>query len=309
MVAPIPWLGEICALTSGLAWSLSLILFRRSEGVSAVGLNLFKNVVATTLMGLTLLAIGGGLSETRAPEHWWALILSGLLGITVADYMFFRALRLLGPTRLAVVECTYSPAVIIMAALVLDEPVPPTLALGGLLVMVGMYVVSTGSASLEEPPAESSAAEAQPASPWLGAALGATSLLIMALAIVIARPAFRADPDTLLVEVSFVRLAAGTLGQLAFVLPSARLRPELAILQPGPRWRLLLPAAFLGNWVSALLWLGGFFYAPAGTAAVLNQTTTVFTLILARAFLAEPLTPRRVAGVALGVAGALVVLV
>jgi drug/metabolite transporter (DMT)-like permease len=292
MVAPIPWLGEICALTSGLAWSLSLILFRRSEGVSAVGLNLFKNVVATTLMGLTLLAIGGGLSETRAPEHWWALILSGLLGITVADYMFFRALRLLGPTRLAVVECTYSPAVIIMAALVLDEPVPPTLALGGLLVMVGMYVVSTGSAS-----------------PWLGAALGATSLLIMALAIVIARPAFRADPDTLLVEVSFVRLAAGTLGQLAFVLPSARLRPELAILQPGPRWRLLLPAAFLGSWVSALLWLGGFFYAPAGTAAVLNQTTTVFTLILARAFLAEPLTPRRVAGVALGVAGALVVLV
>ena len=308
MVAPIPWIGEICALTSGLAWSLSLVLFRRSEGVSAVGLNLFKNVVATSLMGLTLLAIGGGLSETRTPEHWWALILSGLLGITVADYMFFRALRLLGPTRLAVVECTYSPAVIVMAALVLDEPVPPTLALGGLLVMTGMYIVSTGSAANAARPDDDAPTES-PESPWLGAALGATSLLIMAFAIVIARPAFRADPNTLLVEVSFVRLAAGTLGQLAFVLPSARLRPELAILRPGPRWRLLLPAAFLGSWVSALLWLGGFFYAPAGTAAVLNQTTTVFTLILARAFLAEPLTPRRVAGVALGVAGALVVLV
>lgn len=306
MAAPIPWIGEICALTSGLAWSLSLVLFRRSEGVSAVGLNLFKNVVATTLMGLTLLVVGGGLSTTRSAEHWGALVLSGLLGITVADYMFFRALRLLGPTRLAVVECTYSPAVIVMAALVLGEPVPPTLALGGLLVMTGMYIVSTGSAS--SPPAETTG-EPAPASPWLGAALGATSLLIMALAIVIARPAFRADPDTLLVEVSFVRLAAGTLGQLAFVLPSPRLRPELAILRPGPRWRLLLPAAFLGSWVSALLWLGGFFYAPAGTAAVLNQTTTVFTLILARAFLAEPLTPRRVAGVALGVSGALVVLV
>jgi len=304
MAAPIPWIGEICALASGLAWSLSLILFRRSEGVSAVGLNLFKNVVATTLMGLTLIALGGGLSMTRSAEHWGALVLSGLLGITVADYMFFRALRLLGPTRLAVVECTYSPAVIVMAALVLDEPVPPTLALGGLLVMTGMYVVSTGGALR----AEAADDNAPATSPWLGAALGATSLLIMALAIVIARPAFRADPDTRLVEVSFVRLAAGTLGQLAFVLPSARLRPELAILRPGPRWRLLLPAAFLGSWVSALLWLGGFFYAPAGTAAVLNQTTTVFTLILARAFLAEPLTPRRIAGVALGVSGALVVL-
>jgi ferrous iron transport protein B len=79
------------------------------------------------------------------------------------------------------------------------------------------------------------------------------------------------------------------------------------------RWRLLLPAAFLGSWVSALLWLGGFFYAPAGTAAVLNQTTTVFTLILGAMIPNTPLLPFvRLQGVVMfgllitGIAGAYV---
>jgi len=294
-------LGEACALLSGLAWSASLILFRRVEGISAVGLNVFKNVGATALMGVTLLLLGHSLSPDRTLAHWLTLALSGLLGITVADYLFFKALGTLGPARLAVVECTYAPAVIIMAALVLNESVPPTLALGGGLVAAGMLVVTTGA----HPPSTRAAEER----PWLGALYGASALLIMALAIVIARPVFRAEPDASLVEISFVRLVAGTVGQFALILPSATLRRELGVLRPGPHWKLLVPATILGAWLSALLWLGGFFYAAAGTAAVLNQTTTVFTLLLARAFLAEPLTPRRMLGVALGVTGAWVVLV
>ena len=74
-------------------------------------------------------------------------------------------------------------------------------------------------------------------------------------------------------------------------------------------WRTLLPASVLGSYVSMLLWLGGFKWTEASVAAVLNQLTTVFIIILARLFLAEPLSRRRAAGAAVAVMGAIVVLV
>jgi drug/metabolite transporter (DMT)-like permease len=57
-----------------------------------------------------------------------------------------------------------------------------------------------------------------------------------------------------------------------------------------------------------LLWLGGFKWALASTASVLNQLSSVFTIVLARVFLAEPLSRRRAVGGAVAVAGALGVL-
>ena len=49
-------LGEACALGAALCWSVSLILFKSSDEVSPLAMNLFKNVVAIALLTLTLLA-------------------------------------------------------------------------------------------------------------------------------------------------------------------------------------------------------------------------------------------------------------
>jgi drug/metabolite transporter (DMT)-like permease len=65
-----------------------------------------------------------------------------------------------------------------------------------------------------------------------------------------------------------------------------------------------VPAAFTGTYVSMSLFILGMKLAPVTTAALLNQTSTIFTLILAAIFLKEPLTARKVAAILLGFAGA-----
>jgi drug/metabolite transporter (DMT)-like permease len=57
-----------------------------------------------------------------------------------------------------------------------------------------------------------------------------------------------------------------------------------------------------------LLWLAGYKFALASVAAVLNETASIFILLLATLWLGEPLTRRAVLGVTLTFGGVCVML-
>ena len=59
--------------------------------------------------------------------------------------------------------------------------------------------------------------------------------------------------------------------------------------------------------MGTMLWTAGFKHTTAGRAAIYNQLSTVFIIILAVLFLKERLTMRKVLGVVLAVGGAVVV--
>jgi len=52
-----------------------------------------------------------------------------------------------------------------------------------------------------------------------------------------------------------------------------------------------------------VLWLGGYKYTSASVAAILNETASVFLVLMGALWLGEPLSRRTVAGVALTFAG------
>ena len=54
-------LGEALALGAALTWVISVILFKRSEEISPLGLNLFKNVLTVLLLVITLCVLGEGI--------------------------------------------------------------------------------------------------------------------------------------------------------------------------------------------------------------------------------------------------------
>lgn len=286
-------LGEALSLSCALTWSVSILLFRRSEAVSPQAINLFKNVISALLMAATLVVAGGGIDWSRTDEDWARLIVSGIVGIAVADTVFFTALRLLGPSRLAVVETAYSPLVVLFSVLMLGEPLAPAFLLGGALVLLGVLIVnaSPGRREVVTP---------------RGVAVALGAIAMMAFAIVLAKPALERGE---LIEVTLIRLVAGTLAQLGWIALSPTNHPLLSVLKPSPVWRTLLPASILGGWLSMILWLGGYQLTHASTAAVLNQTTTVFTIGLAWFFLEERLSLRQAAGSALAISGVLVVLI
>ena len=65
--------------------------------------------------------------------------------------------------------------------------------------------------------------------------------------------------------------------------------------------------AFLGTYLSVIFWLAGYKYTLAGKAAIYNQLSTVFIIILARVFLKEPMTSKKIIGVSLAIFGAMIV--
>lgn len=289
-------LGEACALGAALCWSVSLILFKSSDEVSPMAMNLFKNLVAIALLAVTLTFLGHGLDVERSSSDWARLAVSGVLGIAVADTLIFIALQRLGAGLLAVVDTAYAPTMVSLSVLALGERPSGAFALGGLLVLSGVLL-----AIFEKP----SGAPRPPGELASGIAIGLTGILVMGFGVMLAKPVVERGH---LVEVSLVRLMAGAASQLVWVAVFPAQREALAVLKPGPAWRRLGPAAFLSAYLSMLLWLGGFKWTTASRASVLNQMTTVLTIVFARLFLGETLTARRAAGAAVAVAGALVVL-
>jgi drug/metabolite transporter (DMT)-like permease len=311
-----PLLGEVCALSAAFTWSVSVILFKRSEEVSPLAMNLFKNLSASLLLAITLLVLGQGLAVDRSVDDWLRLALSGVLGIALADTLFFVALRRLGASLTAVVDCAYAPTSVLMGVVFLHEPVRGMFLVGAALVVGGVlfttrdrrptYPLPTVPAVPAAAPPSPRPTEPKPKSLLAGISIGIVAITFTALGVILAKPVLE---HSSLVEVTLVRLCAGVVGQLAWVAVVPGHREALGVLRPSRVWRTLMPASFLGSYIAMMLWLGGFKWTTVSSASVLNQMATVFTLILARVMLGEPLTKRRAIGSACAIAGAVLVIV
>jgi len=294
-----PFVGGLCALGAALCWALALVLFKRTgEHVSALSLNLFKNTVGLVLLGGTLLIApmdAEALSRTTTRDVV-ILAISGVVGIAVADTFFLESLRLLGVGLISIVECLYSPFVLLFSFLLLGEPLTISHYVGAALIITGVLIASRRQPVPDRTPRQIIA----------GVVLGAASMGLMGYGIVLAKPILT-DRDFPLIPAAAIRLLAGTvlLSSFAWALPGRR--RHFAAFHPTSLWRLSVPGAVLGTYLAMILWVAGFKYASASIAAILNQTSIIFAIILASIFLEEPFTRRKLLAVTLAFAGVVVV--
>src|SRR5262245_31077974 len=96
----------------------------------------------------------------------------------------------------------------------------------------------------------------------------------------------------------------GGLTVLICMLPFHRDRKAVYnALRASREWKWMAGGAFFGTYLSLIRWLDGFKYSRAGTAAILNQTSTVFIVLFASIFLQEPLTRTKLLAVAMPFTG------
>lgn len=288
--------GQICALLTAVTWASAMVLFKRSgETIPPVALNTFKNALGLTLLIITLVVSGASFADLQ--EHpgseFLILLLSGFIGIAVADTLFFHALNLVGVGIQSIVDCLYSPLVIVFAWLLLNERLTTFDYVGVTFVLAGVAV----STRHELPPDRTRRQLVA------GILIGGCAIGMMAGAIVIAKPTLEGFP---LIWATMVRMIAGTLPLLAWGLLTSR-RAVIAAFHPNRAWKFAVPASFLGAYVSMILWIAGFKHTQAGIAGVLNQTSTIFAIILAAVFLKERLTRRKVLAVLLAIGGVVIV--
>ena len=190
--------GEMLALATALVWASAVILFKKSgETASPLGLNLFKNLLAFLLVLPTMAVMGVEPLRAAPPGDYALLVLSGVLGIGIADTLFFKSLNLLGAARSAVVDCLYSPVIILLSMLWLGERITAVQAAGVALIVSAVLALG----------GEKGAARITRRQLSAGIALGALSMAAMGVGIVMIKPLLERSPILWAVEVRFAGAA------------------------------------------------------------------------------------------------------
>lgn len=289
-------MGEFFSVACAAVWALAVVLFRRSgETLPAFELNLYKNLLGVALLVPTVLLTDGAALPGYSPGEWALVLISGVIGIAIADTWYLRALNLVGAARTGVVASLFSPFVIVLSILFLGEALKLWQLAGFSLVLAGILLV-TWRTNREDVSMQSLR---------LGVAFGAASVLMMAIGIVMVKPVLEGEDFFWTV---LLRLAAGSIAMLLFVSARRGWAPLMANYRKTQPWAMITLASFLGTYLSMILWLAGYRLTSASIASVLNETAAAFIVIFSFWLLKEPITTRRIAGVLLTFAGVWVII-
>ena len=283
-------IGEAMALGSAAAWAVGVILARQlGAHLPPLALNLLKNTLVLCVLAPVALLLHAGAWPALPTRDLLIVLASGVIGIALADTLYFRALNELGAGRMGVIGNLYSPLVLLLGFVFLDERLGGMQWLGFALVAGGVLLVSHPSRGRVTDPGHT----------LRGIALGLLAIALMAVAIVMVKRTLETQP---LLWVTLLRLC-GALAGLLFLAMLPSMRQRMRFVPGDVPWHRLVLAALVGQGLSMVLWLGGYKFTSASVAAILNESASVFLVVLAALWLREPLGRRGVVGVALTFSG------
>lgn len=275
---------------SAATWAVGVILARQLGAyLPPLALNLLKNALVLCVLAPVVLVLHAGQWPAMPARDLAIVLASGIVGIALADTLYFRALNELGAGRMGIIGNLYSPLVLLLGFLFLDERLGAAQWFGFGLVGLGVLLVS-------RPPGEW---QTHPQHTVRGIVIGMLAIALMAVAVVMVKRILEAQP---LLWVTMIRLGGAVAGLLALAAwPAMRARMRF---DPAPvPWRRLALAALIGQGLSMVFWLGGYKYTSASVAAILNESASVFLVVLAALWLREPLGRRAFIGVVLTFSG------
>ncbi len=281
-------LGCSLALLSAFFWALGSVLFHSiGEKAPAAAMNLMKCLLGCVYIGILLLVFGTRQMDTRS---FLFLGLSGILGISLGDTFFFKALKDIGPKPTILLGTLGPVFTLLLAGLFLREKISLPAGLGILCVLAGINTVVWRS--------HSGTTEKRQ---WLrGITFAALSGACTAAAVILAKIGVE-TADSL--QGTWIRLFWSGAVLLTGGIAAGKIR-DWTVPFMDKRTMLLsgltvFIVIFGGFWLSLLsLKLIG-----ASISTTLNFTTPLFILPLAALFLKQKATRMEIIGSLIAVAG------
>ena len=286
-------MGDLYAVITAICWSSAVILFDIStKNFTAIQLNVLKNFIGVFGFIVTIIVLSIP-SPNFSQQDIFTLALSGVLGILIADGLFLESLRRLGSGISAVISTIYTPTVFIIAFILFRETINLQSYIGGALVLGGITI------SVFQPPKTVKKRDL-----YVGILFGIMANILTAYSVLIVKPIMK---NNSVVYVALYRFSVGFFFGILVNLFKSGIKPVVHKFKQGLTNRYVVLGAILGTYLSVIFWLAGYKYTLAGRAAIYNQLSTVFIIILARIFLKEPMTSNKVIGVSLAILGAIIV--
>lgn len=289
--------GELAALSAAFLWAIATVVWSNlGQRIPPLELNFLKGAIAIVFLGITIFLSENSLPAID-PMAFWLLLLSGVIGIAIADTALFAALNSLGARRTLLLKILTSPLVALIALVFLQETLSVTAWWGILLTLLGVaWVVS------ERIPGTNNKEEYF----WRGIAWAMVSTLGDAIAVILSRVALTQTTISPLWS-TLIRLTTGFLLLLIWLLIKNQKIRENPIQKykhtfTAKLWIIVILTAFIGTYLGIWLQQTALKFAPAGIAQTLNATSPLFVLPIAR-WLGEKISFRAIAGVLFALVG------
>jgi drug/metabolite transporter, DME family len=282
-------LGALAALGSAMAWAVTSLLARSlMPDLGSAGVNAVRAALGGTILVVWVLATAGaGVFPLISTSSWLLLTLSIVVAIAIGDTVFFESTRALGLGRAMTISTTYPVGAAAIAAVFLDEPIAPPVAVGTLVTLSGVLLIVAPWA--ERAPDERF---------WFGVGTAALAAVAWAVSTVLVKPPL-AEMDAVTAQAIRLPLAAVVLA------PWARSAPRSLILARRGAWARVAVLGTLTS-LSSVMFVAGVKYAGVAVTSVLSSTAPMFAIPLGVVFLGERVTVRALLGCAVTVAGIVV---
>ena len=289
--------GELAALTTAVAWGIS------SQIQGAVGRMVGPNSVTLLRMPyqiffVTLMCLVFRADTSLTLYGYSLLLVSGILGIFMSDFLVYRAIYIIGPAMAILILSTSTMFATLFGWLILGETMP-IMAIAGIgLALCGILTVVT-----EQTGATLLPGQEKPGGKDLtrGILLGAGAAATLALSFIFLKMSLKTGVDPL--WATFVRLINGALA-LWFM---GAVRGWVSAARRGlgqyPKiyWMLLISCSCgaLGMWLSTI----AIDLAPVGIASTLIGLQPIAVTIIGAVWYRRRLTIRILTGIAVAFGG------
>lgn len=286
-------LGPAAAAGTAVLWTFSALAWTSAgRQIGALAVSFLRLLLATVwLCGHLRLVQGQWLPLDIAPQTWFVLGTSGLLGFFLSDLCLVKAFLLIGTRRSLLIQALVPPMTALCSWAYLGEAMV-------LRQWLGMLVTLAGVAWVLRERAELLACPPQARRSGLGLALLAA--VAQSVGFVLTKEGL-GDSDVM--AATLIRIAGGIAGYLVLVTALGRWGAMWrAALQVRPM-AIVAAGSVIGPFLGVALSLVALRHCAAGVATTIFNTTPVLILPFAVFLYREHLTLRAVAGAVVAVGG------
>ena len=294
-------LGTILAFIQAIIWACTTLILRSlSTRLDAFLVNGLRAALSLVII-IPAVILTGGLADLHMLTPMRILYLNAavIVGGVLGDALYVTSLRILGVGRAFPISNSFPLFTMAFSAILLGTRLTWTMALGGLLVLSGVYLVA-------RPRKHVLAREVRLDSPQLikGAALGLCAAAFWGLTSVVLTFGLQDGINAALATGVRIPLMV-----LLCLLASAR-RGTLVELRRLDRhtWLALLAAGVLGWGLAASIYSAAIQISGPSKTAIIGATSPLFAVPLSAIFLHERPTRYTLVGTVLSVAGIALVL-
>lgn len=283
-------IGIYSALLSAASWAMGAILFKKiSENVSPLGMTFAKGIVGCVLLGIVYCIEG---FTTLSSHVLLLLFVSGIIGISIGDTLFFVSLKNLGP-KTQVILFMFGQIITAIFGIVIFSEYPTLIQyLGIALTLVGVSSVLWSKIYSSSSSISTSIK---------GVIFGLLSMLFFSFSLILVKSAMG---EISTIGATFYRILSGTIGVTLFGLFGNKIHgwmtPFKNDIKMIPFFIMSVTIVMFGGfWLS----LVAIKYVNIGVASALNATEPLFVLPFAYFIMKEKIEKIEIFGAVCSVIG------